>query len=113
MTGEFGDQPPFLVGEFGARGASPRRLLALAHGRKFQREDAAKRVLGSRMAGQERIGALDQHAAELDCLHWQAQHAVASLHHFCPHVVEEIREKWKRSGVLGRFFCLPSGNRFT
>ena len=54
------------------------------------------------MARQERVGALDQHAAKLHGLRRQAQHAVAALDHLRPHVVEQIGEQRQRAGVLDR-----------
>ena len=87
--------------------APPRRLAVLAHGGKPQREHAPQRVLGLGMRRKEGIGALDQHAAELDRGRRQAQHAVAALDHLRPHVVEQVGQERQRAGVLGRFLGRP------
>src|SRR5262249_6734220 len=88
MIGELTDQPPFLVRKLGAQCASSRRLLALTHSGKLQGEDAAKLVLGFRVGGEERIGAVDQHSPKLERLSGKADHPITAFHHLRPHVVE-------------------------
>ena len=72
IAGKFGDEPPFLVRELVANGAASRRFAVLAHGRELEREDAPERILGALTLGEKPVGALDQHAAELEGLRGQA-----------------------------------------
>src|SRR5262249_31113187 len=68
MIGKLADQVPFFVFKLGPQCAPSRRLLALAHGCKLQRKNAAKLVLGFRVAGEKFIGAGTQHAAKFEGL---------------------------------------------
>ena len=61
------------------------------------------------MAGEEGVGALGQHAAELHGLGRQAQDAVAAADHVGPHVVEEIGEQRQGTGVARRFLRRAAG----
>ena len=45
------------------------------------------------MLGEKPVGALDQHAAELEGLRRKPQHAVPGLQHLSPHVVERVGEE--------------------
>src|SRR6516162_643480 len=84
MIGELTDQTPFLICKLGARGAPSRRLLVFPDGSKLQGEDAAKLVLGFRMAGKKGIGAIHQNAPKLERSSGKAEHPVATLHHLRP-----------------------------
>jgi len=77
VIGELADQTPFLIRKLGARCATPRRLLALAHGRKLQGEDAAKLVLVFGVVGQKGVGAIDQNASEFEGLRGKTEACTA------------------------------------
>ena len=52
--------------------------------------------------GEKPVGALDQHAAEIEGLRGKPQHAVAGLQHLSPHVVERVGEERQGARVLDR-----------
>jgi hypothetical protein len=68
VIGELADETPLLIGKLRPRCATSRRFFALAHGRQLEGEDTAKLILVHGVIGQEGIGAIDQHASELERL---------------------------------------------
>ena len=107
MVGELADQTPFLFGEFRTPGQPPRRLAVLAHRRELERQHAPECLLSLGIARQKSVGPVGEHAAELHGLRRQPQYAVAALDHRRPHIVEEIRKKRQRAGVLGELLRRP------
>jgi hypothetical protein len=53
-------------------------------------KNAAKFILGFRVASEKRVGAVDQHIAELKGSNGKTEHPITARQHLRPHVVERI-----------------------